>query len=175
MIPPAGLTIRRGQPADAPMLADLAARTFRDTYAAQNTPENLGRHLAEHYGVDRQAAELADPGVTTLIAEVDGRPAGFAQLANRTPPQALPESGGLFLSRFYLEREWIGRGLAQALMASTRSIARDRGGEYLWLTVWQENPRAVAFYRKCGFVEAGRTTFVVGNDPQVDWLMTCAV
>jgi len=169
--PPSDLIIRRGQPTDAAMLAELGARTFRDTYAVQNTPENITRYLAANFGPALQAEELADPDMTTLIAEVDGIPAGFAQLSRRAPPPQLPSDAGRFLSRFYLEQVWIGRGVAQPLMAALLDTARRDGASYLWLTVWQENPRAVAFYRKCGFVVAGQTTFVLGDDPQVDWLM----
>ncbi len=175
MIPPAALVIRRGQASDAAMLSDLAARTFRDAFGAQNTPENLARHLASHYSLALQSAELMDASMTTLIAEVGRAPAGFAQIVIRTPPPDLPGDGGLFLSRFYLEQAWIGRGIAQVLMARVVDEARMRGAEYLWLTVWEENPRAIAFYQRCGFVEAGRTIFVVGLDPQTDLLMTCAV
>ncbi len=175
MTPPQGLVIRHGESRDAAMLADLAARTFRDTYGAQNTPDNLGQYLAAHYSPALQAAELAEPGMTTLIAEVGGVPAGFAQVSARLPPPGLSAEGGRFLSRFYLEQEWIGRGIAQPLMTAVLDAARQSGASYLWLTVWQENPRAVAFYRKCGFVVAGETTFVLGGDPQVDWLMTCRV
>ncbi len=171
----AGALVRRGTPADAAMLAELAARTFRDTYAAQNTPENLARYLAEHYSPALQAAELADPSITTLILEVRGVAAGFAQLTCRTPPPVLPEPGGRFLSRFYLDKAWIGRGLALPLMTAVRDAARQAGASYLWLTVWQENPRAVSFYRKCGFETVGETTFVLGEDPQVDWLMSSGV
>lgn len=175
MTPPPGLIVRRGRAADAAVLADLAARTFRDAFGAQNSPENLAQHLASHYGEALQAAELADPGMTTLLAEVAGATAGFAQVAARTSPPQLPAAGGLFLSRFYLEQDWIGRGVAQVLMAAVLETARERGASYLWLTVWEENPRAVAFYEKQGFVKAGQTTFVVGEDPQVDWLMTCTL
>lgn len=170
-----GLAIRRGLPEDAAMLAVLGARTFSDTYAAQNTPDNLARHLAAHYSPALQAAELADPGLITLIADVHGVPAGFAQVAARTPPPLLPADGGRFLSRFYLELAWIGRGLAQPLMTAVLEASREAGARYLWLTVWTENPRAVAFYRKRGFVTAGQTTFLLGDEPQVDWLMTRAV
>jgi ribosomal protein S18 acetylase RimI-like enzyme len=172
MTPPPGLVIRRGQLADAAMLADLGARTFRDTYATQNTPEHLARHLAAHFGITLQEEELADPGMRTLIAEVGGIPAAFAQVSGQTPPAELPAEGGRFLSRFYLELAWIGRGVAQPLMTAVLETARQDGASYLWLTVWQENPRAVAFYRKCGFAIAGQTTFVLGGDPQADWLMT---
>ena len=164
------MSIRSAGLEDATLLADLAARTFRDAFGPANRPEDLVLHLRTHYTSERMQAELADPGGVTLLAEIAGQLAGYAQLAEQEPPLALGP-GGLMLHRFYLEQLWIGRGIAGPLMDAVRDVARRRGARYLWLTVWQENPRAVAFYRKCGFVEAGTTTFTVGSDPQVDWVM----
>ena len=172
MIPPPGLTIRRAGPAEAELLAALAARTFRDAFGPANHPADLALHLRASYTPERMAAELADPDCTTLLAEIEKHPAGYAQLVTREPPLPLGQ-GGLMLHRFYLEQGWIGRGIATPLMDAVREEARRRAAAYLWLTVWQENPRAIAFYRKCGFSEAGTTIFTVGNDPQQDWVMTC--
>jgi len=166
------IVIRRAQVQDAELLATLAERTFRDAFGAANRPEDLAIHLRTHYTPERMRAELTDPGGVTLFALAGESPAGYAQLASAAPPFPLGP-GGLMLHRFYLEQAWIGRGVAVPLMTAVRDAARERAARYLWLTVWQENPRAVAFYRKCGFVEAGTTTFTVGTDPQVDWVMTC--
>jgi ribosomal protein S18 acetylase RimI-like enzyme len=65
----------------------------------------------------------------------------------------------------------MGRGLAQALMAEVENAARRRGAHELWLGVWERNPRAQAFYRKCGFEKVGTQIFVVGDDPQTDHVM----
>jgi ribosomal protein S18 acetylase RimI-like enzyme len=77
------------------------------------------------------------------------------------------------LHRFYFDQAWVGRGLAQPLMAAVKAAAIRRGAAFLWLTVWERNPRAIAFYRKSGFGVVGSTTFEVGNDRQQDWVMTC--
>ena len=74
------ITIRRGRPADAMLLADLAASTFRETFAAENRPEDMALHVSTEYGVSQQEAELANPEITTLLAEVDGQLAGYARL-----------------------------------------------------------------------------------------------
>jgi len=41
----------------------------------------------------------------------------------------------------------------------------------VWLSVYSENPRAIAFYKKWGFHIAGSQEFLVGADPQQDFLM----
>ena len=170
MSTPRGLAIRIAAPADAAQLADLAARTFRDAFGAANQAADLALHLETHYTPERMRRELEDPDGETLLAEVDGQPAGYAQIVPRDPPLDLG-AGGRMVHRFYLEQSWVGRGVAGPLMEAVRRAARTRGARYLWLTVWQENPRAIGFYRKCGFVSRGTTIFTVGNDPQVDWVM----
>ena len=77
--------IRPAGPADAAWLAALAERTFRETYSSENTPENMERYVVEHFGPAHQEAELRDPRMSTLVAEVDGRAAGYAQLARSEP------------------------------------------------------------------------------------------
>jgi diamine N-acetyltransferase len=165
------VVIRPAGVLDAPWLATLAERTFRETYNAHNTPENMERYVAEHFGPALQAAELADPRVVTLVAEVDGHPAGYAQLGRGAPPACVTGADPLEVIRFYVDRPWHGRGLAQTLMAAAAEHARAAGWRTLWLGVWERNPRAIAFYRKCGFVEVGTHTFVLGTDHQRDLVL----
>ena len=49
------IRIRRGAAADAPALAASAARTFHETFAADNRPEDMAAHLASSFGVAQQA------------------------------------------------------------------------------------------------------------------------
>jgi diamine N-acetyltransferase len=69
-------------------------------------------------------------------------------------------------------REWHGRGVSRPLMDAAIAEARARGGQRIWLGVWEENPRAIAFYRKCGFIEVGTQDFRLGNDLQRDRVMS---
>jgi ribosomal protein S18 acetylase RimI-like enzyme len=43
--------------------------------------------------------------------------------------------------------------------------------DVVWLDVWEKNLRAIAFYRRWGFVEVGTQAFVLGSDVQHDLLM----
>jgi len=163
--------IRPARVPDAPWLADLAERTFRETYTAHNTAEDMERYVAEHFSPELQAAELDDPRYLTLVAEVDGRAAGYTQLGRGPAPAIVTGAEPMEIVRFYVDRPWHGQGLAQQLMRAAAEHAGAAGARTLWLGVWERNPRAIAFYRKCGFTEVGTQTFVLGTDHQRDLVL----
>ena len=169
------LRIRPAAGADAAALAMFAARTFTDAFGADNHPEDLARHLAATYSTGRQTRELADPAWTTLIAEEDEVLAGFAQLCAGSAPACVTGPALLELARFYVDVSWHGRGLAQRLMGATIAAAAARGARKLWLGVWERNPRAIAFYNKCGFIDVGEKEFTVGTDVQHDRVLVRAL
>ncbi len=165
------MIIRRGTRADAARLADIGARTFSETFAADNRPEDMAVHLATTFGVAQQTAELDDAGYVTLFAEIDGSAAGFAQVRRHAAPACVEGPAPIEVHRFYVERAWHGRGVAAALMASCLAVVREMDGRTAWLSVWERNPRALAFYRKQGFAQVGTTDFWVGPDRQTDHVM----
>ncbi len=167
--------IRPGVPGDADRLAEFGARTFEETFGAENTAENMAAYMEQAYGARRQAAELADLAVVTLIADDGGTIAGYAQLRDRTPPPCVLGPAPIELWRFYVDRPWQGQGVARALMAATLDAAAARGAGTLWLCVWERNPRAQAFYRKAGFLDVGSAEFILGTDRQTDRVMVRAV
>ena len=50
-------------------------------------------------------------------------------------------------------------------------VAGEFGKTYVWLGVWEENPRAIRFYEKNGFVVFDKHIFRMGNDEQTDLMM----
>jgi diamine N-acetyltransferase len=169
---PVPLQIRRATADDAAALAEFGARTFFETFAADNDPADMAMHLASAWHPDIQRAEIEDAGLDTLLAcDAHGRLAGFAQLRAAHPPDAIAVHEPVELKRFYVDKPWQGRGVARQLMEAVDLHARARGARELWLGVWERNERAQAFYRKCGFRKVGTQIFVVGMDPQTDHVM----
>lgn len=162
------IVIRAGVASDAPGLAELAARTFRDTFGPDNRPEDIALHVAENYGAARQLRELTDADYTTLLVEIGGQLAGYAQVRSGHTPECVLGEAPLELFRFYIAPPWHGRGVAGDLMRRVVAEASRRGGRTLWLGVWERNRRAMAFYRKHQFRDVGAHVFIVGTDPQTD-------
>jgi len=163
--------IRMASPADNVLLAELGRRTFSDTFAKDNTPQNTAMYLAASFSPEIQAQKLADPNTFFIIAEIDGSPVGYAQL---NLGARLPEFSGehtMEIERIYSDAAWIGKGVGSALMRACIQLAAEKGCDVIWLGVWEHNPRAIAFYTKWGFKIAGSHVFMLGRDVQNDYLM----
>lgn len=160
--------IRRAVATDAAALAEFAARTFADTFAAFNRREDMDAHLTATYGARQQLDEIGDPRMITLLAVAGDTLRAYAQARPATPPSGIAVDRPFELRRFYADRTVHGTGLAQRLMHAVRAAARASGARQLWLGVWEKNARAIAFYTKQGFVDVGATFFDVGSDRQTD-------
>jgi diamine N-acetyltransferase len=169
------VTIRRGTLADAALLSVLGARTFSETFAADNTPEDLAAYVATSFNLAQQTSELEDPGSSFLIAEVNGQAAGYAKLHDGEPEKGVEGAKPIELVRLYVSRDWLGRGVGEQLMRACIDEARQTGHETLWLGVWERNARAQAFYRKWNFRAVGEHMFQLGADLQRDILMERAL
>jgi GNAT superfamily N-acetyltransferase len=164
------LTIRHATVADARAISEFGRRTFHGTFAPDNSAENIEAYLAVAFTEARQAQELADPNTVTLVAEMSAILVGYAQLSGGAAPPCVTGPSPIELVRFYVDRAWHGRGIAQALMQAVDECASDRA-QTMWLGVWERNPRAMAFYAKCGFVDVGSHVFRLGHEDQTDRIM----
>ncbi|HEV2914224.1 MAG TPA: GNAT family N-acetyltransferase [Pyrinomonadaceae bacterium] len=167
--------IRHAAIDDAALLAELGARTFSETFADVNRPEDMAAYLASSFSQAQQAAELADPESMFLIAEVDGVAAGYAKLRPGDAPDVVAGAKPIELVRLYVSRQWLGLGLGEALMRACMDEAKSKGYRTLWLGVWEHNGRARAFYRKWDFKDVGEHIFQLGDDAQTDILMERAI
>jgi diamine N-acetyltransferase len=164
-------TIRKATPSDARSLSLLAEGTFRGAFSAVNTTENMDMHCRSSYSEDFQAMEIANPELVTLLAEKEEELLGFAQLRWGNAPDCIRGNSPGEIQRIYVASDWHGKGIAQALMSKCIEEIKARGSDEVWLGVWERNARAIAFYKKFGFVERGDHVFLLGLDPQRDIVM----
>lgn len=167
------IQIRQADVTDAKLLTDLSYTTFWDAFAhhPKNAPDDLAHYMRQAFNADQISVELADPNAIFLIAEVDGKPAGYAKLILDSTEEGITAERPIELSRLYSHQEYIGKGVGQNLMDACFDLAKARRHDVMWLGVWEYNPRAQRFYEKNGFREVGKHTFQLGSDPQIDLLM----
>jgi len=158
-------------PADAAALAQIAEKSFRQAFEAQNSVADMDLYCRSHFSEAMQASEIAATDGATLLIKHHGELAGFSQLRWGSAPDCVSGPAPGEIARFYLLREFHGTGVALPLMQNSLEALQSQGCKTAWLGVWQENPRAIAFYRKHGFREVGEQIFVLGNDHQRDFVL----
>ena len=171
MIGKSNTSVRRATLDDANLLSQLGARTFEETFAADNTAEDMEAYLASNFNLDEQTAQLSDPAAIFLIAEVDGAAAGYAKLQAGKSPESIEGAKPIELVRLYVSQTLLGSGVGAALMQACLDEAHRAGYATIWLGVWERNARAQAFYRKWDFRAVGKHMFRLGLDEQTDILM----
>lgn len=149
-------------------LQALARKTFRDTFAYENSEEDMRSYLDTAYSFDTLKSEL-ECGTSRYFFYMDGPvPAGYIKLnwgASQTEPD-YPDA--LEIQRIYTLQEYHGHGAGAALMEHAISMARSMGKPMMWLGVEEQNRRAYCFYQKYGFEKAGTHVFMLGEDEQHD-------
>lgn len=151
---------------DAAALADLHRRSFVETFAHLYRPEDLDSFLA---GLSEAGfrAELLDGEHQVRFAEADGEPVAFVKLGPVTLP-VQPVRAALEFRQLYVLAPWQGAGIAHVLAEWAIGEARRRGAKELYLSVYVDNHRAKAFYRRYGFTYVGPYRFMVGEQADED-------
>jgi diamine N-acetyltransferase len=167
--------IRPATTADAAAWSVFAQRTFVETFAKDNTPEDMDAYVRAAFSVELQTREIAEPGALVLLALNSSEVAAYAHLARTSVPASVGDAEAIELMRFYVGREWQGSGLATTLIRETMQQSMMRGARTLWLGVWEHNARAIAFYRKHGFRVVGSHPFLLGSDRQTDLEMAISL
>lgn len=157
---------------DAFLLAHLGARLFEQAFGEANDPADVRAYVADAFSVEREKGILTDANRAVWIAEDAGRAAiGYAVLRRGSTGDGVRGVTPAEVQRIYSDRAWHGQGVGDALMRACLRQARAWHCDVIWLGVWSQNPRAIAFYEKNGFQSVGRQTFTLGNDVQEDLVM----
>ena len=165
------VVIRPATVSDADVLARFAEQIFRATFGPDNRAEDMENYVAESFGPAYQRADISDPSGVVLIAESQGTIVGYAQVIRDRVHDEVDAVSPVELKRFYVARAFHGLGLAQRLMRRTLAYAVECCADVIWLAVFENNPRAISFYRKSGFVEIATQSFLLGSDAQTDIVM----
>ena len=156
---------------DIDQLQKIGRQTFSDTFSAGNTEDNIRKYLDEGFSLEKLTAELNDKNAEFYFAILDKNIIGYLKLNFGQSQTELKDDKALEIERIYVLKGFHGKNVGQILYEKAMQIARQTNADYVWLGVWEENPRAINFYKKNGFVEFDKHIFKLGNDEQTDIMM----
>ena len=156
---------------DIDQLQKIGKNTFFETFSAANTEENMKRYLDEEFSVKKLTDELNDQFAEFYFATLDNKIIGYLKLNFGQSQTELKDDKAIEIERIYVLKEFHGKKVGQLLYDKAIQISRQKNADYVWLGVWEENPRAINFYKKNGFVEFDKHLFKLGDDEQTDIMM----
>jgi len=152
-------------------LQKIGQQTFHETFSESNSEENMKNYLEEKFSYEKLTAELTDENSEFYFAMLQNEVIGYLKINFGASQTELKDEKALEIERIYVSKEFHGKKVGQLLYDKAIEIAKEKNVDYVWLGVWEENHRALSFYRKNGFTEFDKHIFKLGNDEQTDLMM----
>ena len=165
------ITVRLATNDDAETIADISRKTFYDTFAPFNTPEDMDLFMREQFTKESLMEEVKYPSNLFYLAYDGDQLAGYVKLREHKFSRDPDIRNSLEIARIYSTINMLGKGVGKKLMQLTIDLAVEKKKKMIWLAVWEKNQRAINFYTKWGFKIFDRQVFLLGTDVQNDWVM----
>lgn len=156
---------------DIDQLQKIGRETFYETFSESNTEENMRNYLETGFSIDKITTELNDENTEFYFAKIENNVIGYLKLNFGGSQTELKGDKAIEIERIYVLKEYHGQKVGQILYDKAIEIAKKKNAEFIWLGVWEENPRAINFYKKNGFIEFDKHIFKLGDDEQTDIMM----
>lgn len=164
--------IRKATIEDAELLSQLGAVTFSEAFGEVNTKEDLEIYLQNAFSIPQIKSEIEEDGNVFFLLYQNDEAVAYAKLNANEKVNSLEGKKIVQIQRIYARKKALGTGIGAQLMQKCIDESLSKGIEAIWLTVWQQNLRAVEFYKKWGFEIIGEKKFMVGTKLYNDHVMS---
>lgn len=166
------INIKKCTPEDSRKLQEISYETFNETFKDQNSPENMKAYLDRAFNLQQLNEELLNTSSQFFFIYIDNEIGGYLKVNTHDAQSEDMGDESLEIERIYIRKLFQKHGLGIRLLNKAIEIAIERNKKKIWLGVWEKNENAIAFYKKMGFVQSGTHTFHMGDEKQIDFLMT---
>ena len=163
--------LRKAKISDHKILQKIGERTFIETFASENSSENMTVYLESAFTTEKLKNELTNINSEFYFAEIDGKVVGYFKVNFNEAQTELKMNNAMEIERIYVLKDFQGMKVGKMLFDKAIENARNMGLDLVWLGVWEKNIRAISFYEKNGFTVFNKHIFRLGNEEQIDLMM----
>ncbi|WP_022794870.1 GNAT family N-acetyltransferase [Marinococcus halotolerans] len=164
-------TIKKCGLEDAYRLQQISFETFNETFKDQNSPENMDAYMTRAFDINQLKKELSNSSSYFYFIYFNEELAGYLKINTGTAQSERMNEEALEIERIYVKNNYQQYGLGKRLFNKAIEMAMENNKESIWLGVWEKNEKALAFYRKLGFIQTGAHSFYMGDEKQTDFIM----
>lgn len=157
---------------DSRKLQEVSYETFNETFKDQNSPENMNVYLEKAFNLKQLEKELLNTSSHFFFVYLNDEIAGYLKVNTDDAQSEKMGDESLEIERIYIKNKFQKHGLGKYLLNKAMEIALECNKSKTWLGVWDQNENAIAFYKKMGFVQTGAHSFYMGDEEQIDLIMT---
>lgn len=152
-------------------LQKIGRKTFSETFSENNTEESMTQYLEKSFSKEKLTEELNDKNSGFYFAKLSDEVIGYLKLNAGSSQTEIKGENALEIERIYVSKDFHGKKVGQILYNKAIEVAKEKNVDYVWLGVWENNLRAIGFYKKNGFVEFDKHIFRLGSEEQTDIMM----
>jgi diamine N-acetyltransferase len=160
------MTIRiiRADISHAEAISAIGKKTFLNAFGHLfNSSAELFEYLNRTYDVNKLTKSIRKENNIYLLAWHDGEPIGFAKLKRHSLNDLIEPGAQMELQKIYVLKEFQRSGVCSALLKEVQGLARQEWPDYLWLSTYIANEKAIRLYERNGFQKIGRHYFSIGT------------
>ncbi|NIK75303.1 ribosomal protein S18 acetylase RimI-like enzyme [Paenibacillus castaneae] len=157
---------------DLGLLQEISVETFNETFKNQNSPGNMKAYLERAFNLKQLEQELPNISSQFFFVYFNNEVAGYLKVNTNDAQTEGMGNESLEIERIYIRNKFQKHGLGKYLLNQAIKIAIELNKKKIWLGVWEKNENAIVFYKKMGFVQTGAHSFYMGDEEQVDFIMT---
>lgn len=166
------IDFRRCTIEDVHTLQEISYETFNETFKEQNSPENMNAYLDKAFNLEQLEKELSNTSSQFFFVYFNDEVAGYLKVNMDNAQSEKMSTDAFEVERIYIRNKFQKHGLGKYLLDKAIEIAMEHNIRKIWLGVWENNENAIAFYKKMGFVDTGVHSFYMGDEEQIDIIMT---
>jgi len=166
------INIKRCSFLDSQILQEVGYQTFNETFKDSNSVENMNVYLEKAFNIEQVEIELTNTSSQFYFISIDEIVAGYLKVNINDAQSEEMGDESLEIERIYVKKEFQKHGLGKNLLNKAIEIASELNKNKIWLGVWEKNENAIAFYKKMGFNQTGTHSFYMGDEEQIDFIMT---
>lgn len=156
---------------DVGQLQKICMETFTESFAKDNTEENLKDYFAKAFSISALTHQINNLNAKFYFVYVNNELAAYFKINIGESQTEIKGADGLELERIYVYQKFQKKGLGNIILNEVKIKAIQLEKKYIWLGVWEKNLEAIRFYQNFGFQKFDEHIYPIGDDPQIDWML----
>jgi ribosomal protein S18 acetylase RimI-like enzyme len=174
-MPPSPFKINQVNIQQVHLLQKISKETFLEAFAEFNTSENLKDYFEKAFSIESLIHQIKNTNSRFYFVHQNQELCAYFKINIGKSQTEIQAEDGLELERIYIYKKFQNLGLGKIILNEVKIKAILDNKKYIWLGVWEHNLRAIKFYQNYGFQKFDSHIYVMGDDPQTDWMMNMMI